>query len=191
MLLPKLKNEHNLLQRIAESDESAFKELFLAYHQQLGVFVNSLLNNRESTAEVIQDIFVKLWTQRMTLPNLSDFTAYLFIITRNYTLNKTRQELNEKRKLDSYRHEQYFQLGAHHDEFEIRKHRLVEKAVHELPPQQQKVFSLRQQGLKNGEIAERLKISTGSVAKYQQLALKYITDYVKAFCVLLTIGFSS
>ncbi|QNL49334.1 sigma-70 family RNA polymerase sigma factor [Olivibacter sp. SDN3] len=189
MLLSKLQNEYDLLQRIAIDDEAAFSELFLAYHQELGIFVNSLLNNKESTKEAVHDIFIKVWINRSDLHKIADFTAYLFIVARNHTLNKIRCMVNEEKKLGSYLQAVGFQKEISEEEtgYLEAHYELVEKAVHELPPQQQKVFTLRQQGLKNPEIAERLNISSASVAKYQQLALRFISEYVKTYGIIYTL----
>jgi len=187
MLLPKLENEQNLLQRIAQNDEQALAAIFFAYHHDLGSFVNTLLQDRESTLEVVQDVFLKLWLSREHLPEVTNFTGYLFILTRNYTLNKVRQLKKERVK-----HQQYVQSvendytdTSEPDLQQDTRDVLLNRAIHTLPPQQRKVFMLRQQGLKNPEIAQLLNISTTSVAKYQQLALQYLTEYVRAYSFIL------
>lgn len=191
MLLPKLENEQNLLQRIAQNDEQALAAIFFAYHHDLGSFVNTLLQDRESTLEVVQDVFLKLWLSREHLPEVTNFTGYLFILTRNYTLNKIRQ-LNKER----VKHQQYVQSVendyADTTSFDVQqeaRHRLLDRAINLLPPQQRKVFMLRQQGLKNPEIAQLLHISITSVAKYQQLAMQALTEYVRAYSLIVPLFF--
>lgn len=186
MLLSKVQNEHILLQRIAMDDEQAFRELFIFYHHEIGSFIHSLLHDRETTLEIVQDIFVKVWLNRTRLLEIDNFTAYLFITTRNHVLNKIRQSLREKEKHTSYlQSARILESIAPEEPHNIEeRYQLLEKAVNNLPPQQQKVFTLRQQGLKNPEIAKVLNISTVSVAKYQQLALRFINDYVKAYGVV-------
>jgi RNA polymerase sigma-70 factor (family 1) len=186
MLLSKVQNEHILLQRIAMDDEQAFRELFIFYHHEIGSFTHSLLHDRETTLEVVQDIFVKIWLNRTRLLEIDNFTAYLFITTRNHVLNKIRQSLREKKRHTSYLQSASILESSAPDEVQNieERYQLLEKAVNNLPPQQQKVFTLRQQGLKNPEIAKVLNISTVSVAKYQQLALRFINDYVKAYGVI-------
>jgi len=187
MLLSKVQNEHILLQRIAmDDDEQAFRELFIFYHHEIGSFIHSLLHDRETTLEAVQDIFVKVWLNRTRLLEIDNFTAYLFITTRNHVLNKIRQSLREKKKHTSYLQSASILESIAPEELQNieERYQLLEKAVNNLPPQQQKVFTLRQQGLKNPEIAKVLNISTVSVAKYQQLALRFINDYVKAYGVI-------
>ena len=53
--------------------------LFDQYHQQLAHFVFSVTRSRELTEEIIQDVFVKIWEERRSLPELKSFSAYLFI----------------------------------------------------------------------------------------------------------------
>lgn len=187
MLMIKLEQEHTLLQRIAGNDEQAFEVLFMAYHDALGAFINSLLDDRESTREVVQDIFTKIWLQRTKLSEVMDFNAYLFIISRNYTLNKIRTLACEQRRYDRYKNIYDQDMHGDVDDLEAMEQRyeLLEKALYQLPPQQQRVFVLRRQGLKNPEIAKALNISTDSVAKYQQLALRTLSDYVKKYDLIL------
>ena len=184
MLLPKLQNERVLLQRIAKSDEQAFKYLFSVYHHELGAFIHSLLNDRESTLEVVQDVFLKIWLHRAKLPEITNFTSYLFIIARNHTLNKIRQltQTQEKHKqyLNALESEILSESESPNDPYEA-----LDKALSKLPPQQQRVFALRQQGLKNPEIASVLNISTASVAKYQQLAMQSLSELVKVHHFIL------
>lgn len=186
MLLSKAQNEHILLQRIAMDDEQAFRELFIFYHHEIGSFIHSLLHDRETTLEIVQDIFVKVWLNRTRLLEIDNFTAYLFITTRNHVLNKIRQSLREKEKHTSYLQSALIleSIAPEEPQNIEERYQLLEKAVNNLPPQQQKVFTLRQQGLKNPEIAKVLNISTVSVVKYQQLALRFINDYVKAYGVI-------
>jgi RNA polymerase sigma-70 factor (ECF subfamily) len=57
---------------------------------------------------------------------------------------------------------------------------LIEQAVANLPPQQQKVYILkRRQGLKYEEIANQLDISPETARKHLAAALRNITEYVK------------
>src|SRR5688500_13593563 len=87
-----------MLQAIAQNDERAFNNLFYEYHQQLGAFVFSITRSKELTEEIIQDVFVKLWENRKELPAIKNFSAWLFIITRNHTLNAIKKLVQEREK---------------------------------------------------------------------------------------------
>lgn len=180
MALIKLPNESELLQEIATGCSISFTKLFNAYFLQLSGFVQGLTQCTELTEEIVQEIFTRVWMNREMLVSVQKFDAYLFILTRNYTLSAIRNQTRKRRRLldinyfseDSIQPEVY---AEREPDYEL----LIEKAVDELPPRQQEVFTLRKKGLKNPEIAMKLHISVASVIKYQQLALKFVSDFVK------------
>jgi RNA polymerase sigma-70 factor (family 1) len=176
-------NEKELLIRVAQGDEKAFSDLFYGYHTQLWEYTSSLIDSQDLAEEIVHDVFVKIWLNREVLSTIDRFTSYLFILTRNYTLNCIRKIARERRDHDKYGQEM---SAADDDPAETTLHAdlvylsLIDRAVAQLPPQQQKVFMLRQTGLKNPEIARQMQISVDSVKKYQQWALKSVSTFVKA-----------
>ncbi|MBO9572251.1 MAG: hypothetical protein J7497_08605, partial [Chitinophagaceae bacterium] len=61
-----LHNEGDLLKRVALADETAFRELMLFYNGQLAPFILQFTKSKEKTEEIIQDIFMQVWTTRET-----------------------------------------------------------------------------------------------------------------------------
>ena len=181
--------DNSLLQAIAQDDERAFNSLFYEYHQQLGRFVFSVTKSKELTEEIIQDVFVKLWENRKELPAVKNFSAYLFIITRNHTLNTIRKQVQEKEK-QSVLAQHYALSNEKEPVHEDSRYSLLDSAVDQLPQQQKKVYLLRQQGLKNTDVAFQLDISVNSVKKYQQWATQTIAKLIKAGPFILVILFS-
>lgn len=182
-------NELELLDKIAKDDDQAFAALFYAYHNQVGAFILPLVDSVELTEEIVQDVFMKIWLNRKMLPSVRSFTSYLFILTRNHTLNcirkivKDRQSQAQFDKMHSV--DSLHLIGEEVDqEAEANILGVIDRAVAQLPPQQQRVFKLRQCGLKNPEIARQMNISPDSVKKYQQWAMKAISEFVKANAAL-------
>jgi RNA polymerase sigma-70 factor (family 1) len=193
MAIRPVHHEHELLSRVVLGEEKAFSELFYAYHNQLGEYVLLLTGSAEMTEEIVQDVFVKVWMNREALLKIDRFTAYLFILTRNYTLNCIRKVSKEQKQRVQYGDE----MLANEFDSEMQEPlfadpdylRLIDRAVAQLPPQQQRVFRLRQEGLKNPEIAKQMQISTDSVKKYKQWALKAVSEFVKAHAALSVLFF--
>lgn len=181
MALKVIHNEAELITRISFGDEEAFTDLFRAYHNSLGAFVMTLIQSPEITEEIVHDVFVKIWMNRESLTRIENFTSYLFILTRNYTLNHVRKMASQKRQLKEYFNDtgNLIILQDYGTEVEPDYLSLIARAVERLPSQQRKVFVLRSDGLKNQEIAELLGISVDSVKKYQQLALRSVSEFVK------------
>lgn len=148
----------------------------------------TLTESAEMTAEIVQDVFIKIWMNRQELSGVEKFTAYLFILTRNYTLNCLRKSANDRKKQVQYG--QYVTTAipqtteiptADTDYFA-----LIDSAVAQLPPQQQQVYLLsRKEGLKHAEIAQQMGISKETVKKYVQLSVKAIANFIKVNAPLL------
>ncbi len=190
MPIQPLHNENELLLLLKQGDERAFAEFFYAYHNQLGEFVLLLTDSRELTEEIIQDVFVKVWESRFTLDNVERFTSWLFILTRNYTLNRMRTLVNERRKSKEYgqfigRTQDLQDCSFNSTEnYEV----LIKRAIDQLPPQQQKAYLLKlYDELSYTEIAQQMGVSRESVKKYLYWASKSIREFLKANSTFLKI----
>lgn len=184
MVIKALLNEKELLCRVSTGDERAFKEIFVAYFSSLSQYVLMLTKCSETTDEIIQDIFLKIWQNRAMLTEIEKFSGYLFILTKNYTLNALRKSLNDEKRKQKWTIDQVeTAVSLNLDEglpYEANYEVVLQQAVESLPPQQRSVFTMRMQGHKNQEIALKMNISPDSVKKYQQHALIRIKKYVKS-----------
>ena len=176
-----LYTEVELLTQVAAGNESAFARLFHEYHQELGDYVFRLTKSLPLTEEIIQDVFIKIWSQKEQLNKIGHFRAYLFTMSRNYTLNVMR---NEARK--ALLHQEWITNFSEYAESETvydqeKYFLLIDQAVASLPPQQQKAWLMsRQEGLKHEEIALRLQLSKETVKRHITLAMASISNYVKS-----------
>lgn len=169
----------NLLLRISQSDQLAFRILFRAYSNRVYGFALKLTRNAITAEEIVQDIFMKLWINRESVNSIEQFSAYLFTITRNHTFNvlkKVAIEATAKNHLSKELSE------AHRDTEEaIQYHesqRILNEAISNLPPQQKLVYSLcHNEGLKYEEVAQRLNISRFTVKTHMQQALRTIKSH--------------
>ena len=178
MGLTPVKNEAELLALVAKGEERAFTELFDAYYRQLGEYVYKLTESIEVTEEIVQDVFIKIWLKREALPELDNFSYYLFILSKNQTLNHLRKKANDKVRqlewLKQFEEEAYMP----DDTPVIEEYRsLIDGAIEKLPPQQKKVYKMsREERLKHEEIAKILNISPETVKKHIKLALRFIKN---------------
>lgn len=179
MALNKLYNEPEILRKVANGDEKAFAELFHNYCNQIGSFIQGLTQDHQATEEIVQEVFTGIWMDRTSLNEVRNFDAYLFIRCRNHTLNHIRRVVSERDRKEAYLSE----IGTMQQDEEVNisqdQYELIDQAIKLLPPQQQKVFVLRRQGLKNPEISEQMNLSIESVKKYQHLAVKFVSEFVK------------
>jgi RNA polymerase sigma-70 factor (ECF subfamily) len=179
MPAPDLFNEDILLLQIAEGNQHAFARLFDCYHQQLGTYIFRLTDSMELAEEVVQDVFLKIWTNRTELAQIRNFRAYLFVISKNHALNCIKKVIRQQKYQQQWEEE----LAAEEefampDAVDNKYYNLLDTAINNLPPQQQKVYLLsRHERLKYTEIAEEMNISRETVKKYLQHAVAFISTY--------------
>lgn len=73
-------DEKWLLQKVAEGNETAFRELFHRYANLLGTFVLRLTRSQVQTEEIVQDVFLKIWLNREALAEFS-YSKFSFLLS--------------------------------------------------------------------------------------------------------------
>jgi RNA polymerase sigma-70 factor (family 1) len=158
-----------------------FNELFREHEHKLFAFVVKVLRSEAQAQDIVQEVFLKLWTIREQLHEIENMDAFLYRLTENKvydylraaaTREKTRQELWHRIQ----------EAGNHHpDHLETKEyHHLIQQAIHQLPPQRKTIYLLsKHEGLKQQQIASALRISPHTVRNQLAEAFRSIRDYVK------------
>ena len=183
MPIQSLHNEKALLSQIKQGDENAFRIVFDHYRDAIYSFALKVVQHEVIAEEIVQDVFVKIWTNRNGLSAIRNFADFLFIITRNHTLNSLRRLAKEKKLTIAATNE--FSIEAISAEAAILQRdydRVLQQAIDRLPPQQKLVFTLsRLHGLSREEIAAQLNISAGTVKAHMKQAIRSIRVYFKNY----------
>jgi RNA polymerase sigma-70 factor (family 1) len=187
-----LHNEKELLYQIAQGNESAFRIFFDHYTPQIFTFVERLTKSRADAEEIVQDTFMKVWTNRETLPFIEKPGFYCYVIARNKVLDNMRKIARNQRLLD----EIWLNLSTSPDNsfenaLQLQEYnQLIDQALRRLPPQKQLVFQLsRQEGLSHLEISQRLGLSKSRVNNILVEALKHVKSFLEQHSLLLAIIF--
>ena len=171
-------NERELLIQVASGNEYAFRKLFMVHHQLLGVHMLRITSSVELAEEIVQDVFLKIWLTRETLVGVDNFKAYLFVISKNHALNCLKKLAKERLLIKTMENDDFGALVPETTDTDMY-YNLLDEAIDQLPPQQQKVYLLSRHGrLKYAEIADQLELSRETVKKYLQIATTSITEYV-------------
>ena len=167
-----------LLSKISLYDDAiAYKELFVLYHTKLVQFSSSITQSKESAEEVVSDVFLKIWKNRSVLPTIENFNLYIYIITKNLSINYLhKQKRHQPFSLDNVVVE--FR-SAYLDPEELmitgEMHKRLHQAISELPPKCQLIFKLvKEDGLKYREVAELLHLSIKTIENQMTIALRRV-----------------
>ena len=174
---------NKLLSKIALYDDAhAYKELFLLYHARLVGFSSLITHSKESAEEVVSDVFLKIWNNRQELPRIENFHLYIYIITRNLSINcLARQKRNATLSLD----EMVVEIKSIYldpEQLLITKemYRRIHDAILELPPRCQLIFKLiKEDGLRYKEVAELLHLSVKTVENQMTIALRKLGQSIQ------------
>lgn len=173
---------HLLQQQIAVGDQRAFRQLFDYYAERLNRFAYSILKNKDAATEVVDEVFVKIWKQKESMPQIQHLTTYLYTATKNASLNYLSRKANEQ-ITDSF---DFINIQLQEEDCPDQQmitseiFRSIRAAVEELPPRCKMIFKLvREDGLKYQEVADILHISVNTVDAQMVIAVKKISEKVK------------
>lgn len=174
--MPEIEDLKSHLIQISEDDENAFRKIFHTFSTMVYSFAFRLTHSEYTAEEIVQEVFLKVWSHRRSLSGVENFPAYLSTITRNLTFNVLKHNLVAEKAIKTLQHRQ---ADLHHQTEETVIYRdyeqLLNRAINLLPPQQKLVYSMcHQEGLRYDEVARKLKISRLTVKSHMQRALRTI-----------------
>lgn len=176
-------NEKELLLKVAEGDEAAFRQLFLHWHQLLAGYILRITESRELTEEIVQDVFMNIWMVRETMPEINNFKHFLLVVSRNQAFDVLKKQLKEQELKRAWEKENKPQpwLASTNNDAETSRLSLIEQAIDNLPPRRKEVYLLsRHERLTYQEVADRLGISRESVKTHLKLATRSISTFIRS-----------
>jgi RNA polymerase sigma-70 factor (ECF subfamily) len=181
MLSENIAYERSLLERIANADEAAFREIFDLYRERFYAAALKLTRSPDTSEEIVQEIFVTLWLRRSALLKVRDPRAYLFAVAYHHISGHFRKLAREKRMIQALSFRYNGSECSTEDRLIDKENQLLlQHLIHQLPPQQQLIYQLsRKEGLSRDEIAHRLDISPHTVKNHLLKAMKYIHAHVR------------
>jgi RNA polymerase sigma-70 factor, ECF subfamily len=91
----------SLLQRVAQKDRAAFRDLYAATSSRLFAVCVGLLRDRGRAEEALQESFTRIWERAASYdPNKGAALAWMTVVTRRIALNEIRRRDNTHDSLD-------------------------------------------------------------------------------------------
>lgn len=173
-------NEHQLLLSVANDDRKAFNELYSYYMSNIYSYIHLICKSKETTEEVVQDLFVKIWVNRKNLENVQHFKSYLYRSAQNLLLDKIRKAQLESRFIHLAEQQQTDSSERSDSPLICRDFkRITQDAINQLPEKRKRIVELRTYDeLSLDEIAAHLSISKSVVKKQLYSGLSFIREYI-------------
>ena len=165
-------------QGIYDGKETALASLHRLLHRRLFNFSKSITRASEDSEEIVEDVFVKLWTNRTQLNEIENLQVYLYVAVKNHSLNLVAKKARNA-ITDSF-DDLDIDLSAltadpHKIMVTTEMMRRMQKVVDTLPPRCKMIFRLvREDGLPYKEVAQILNISVNTIDVQMAIAIKKI-----------------
>lgn len=171
-----------LKERIASSDPLAFRQLFEMYMDKLSSFATSIIKSPESAAEIVDEVFLKVWNNRSSITSINNLRVYLYSAVKNESLNHLSQKA--RRLVTEPFDEIDIQIGNHPDPEQLlitrELYQKIRAAVETLPPRCKMIFKLvKEDGLQYKEVAEILNLSVKTIDAQMVIAVTRLREAVR------------
>ncbi len=163
-----------IIRRIRQGDKQEFESLFRSSYVSLVRYARTIVKDPDTSEEIVQDLFFKIWQDKDKIKIDSSLNGYLFRAVHNRCLHwiehariveKHAAEMSYKQGENSETPEE----ALHLKELQARIARILER----LPERCGRIFCMnRFEGLKYSEIAEKLSVSVKTVEADMGKALK-------------------
>lgn len=166
--------EYQLL--VSHGNEQAFEKIYNYYHKKLIAFSQNYTKSKELAEEIVEDVFVKLWSKRESFDQIKNLNVYLYTAIKHQSLNTLSQEARRvvTELLDVADYDVQSENNSPHDLLVTSElMQSVQAAIDSLPPRCKLIFQLvREDQLRYKEISEILNISVNTIDVQMAIAVK-------------------
>jgi RNA polymerase sigma-70 factor (family 1) len=174
--------DYELAIELRQGSSIAFQQILDRYKDRLLYYIITIVKSGSVGEDIVQETFIRLWTNRKKFDPDKSLSGYLHTIARNLSLNHLKraaydQEL--KQQIWENIEEIQERSTTHENVYAMESKRLVQQAVDRLSPKRKRVFQLsRDQGMTHQEISIELGVSKNTVKNQIVSALKEIRIYL-------------
>jgi RNA polymerase sigma-70 factor (ECF subfamily) len=182
-----LSNEEldQLIIQIAENkDERAFRRLFDLFYPGMLHLSYHYVKSYTLAQDAVSEVFIILWNNRKELTRIKNFRTYIFVLTKNKSIDMTRNHWIKKRGQFP---EDIFMVNttnSHPEKIFIYQEisRKVKQIIYRMPARCRLVYVLiKQQGLKYKETATILNVSVKAIEKQMGKAMKMLKNGLEEY----------
>ncbi|WP_316931889.1 RNA polymerase sigma factor [Roseivirga seohaensis] len=173
--------EQELILKLKNQDKDALSYLYDKYGAALYGAVQRIVQDDDVTAEVVQDIFLKIWNKiEMYDPQKGRLFTWMLNLSRNAAIDKIRsKEIKRSAKTDSI--DEYVYTIDRQNSTETSVDGIGVRALMDDLVEEQRFVLLKVyfEGFSHSEIADEYDIPLGTVKSRLRSALKHLRNKVQ------------
>lgn len=164
---------------VEKDDKSAFEKLFRHYFIQLVNYTHSIIGQKETSEDIVCDLFVNLWHNRKTLHTINKLSYYLYAAAKNRAINhlswnKTINYAN----FDHIGEEELISPQNPENQYsDMQELKIIMDAIHQLPARCKLIFRLiKEEGLSYREAADTMGLSVKTIENQMNIAFRRLFE---------------
>lgn len=181
-------NDLQILEKLKEGDPLGYNQLFDKYYMPLCVYSLKYCDSFQLAEDIVQDLFVKIWDEKVYMKFDNPMSPYLFKAVKNNTLQVIKKE--SKCQFDDIENVVNKLMEEEPLDFatlEEEKKKLFDQ-VEALPEKSKEVFkAIVLENMKYKEVAEQLDISVNTVKTHYARALKQLRFKLDIIILLMLV----
>jgi RNA polymerase sigma-70 factor (ECF subfamily) len=162
---------------ITDRNEKAIELLYDHYYDRLCHFAQTFTIPPEIAEEIVEDLFIRLWSKPLLVHNITNLPVYLYRAVKNGALDlleKGNKMIPTDFSAGSYAVEDS-SLSPVEELVLAEMNQALQVVIDALPPRCRLIFTLiREDGLSYKEVAEILGISVNTIDNQMAIAIKRI-----------------
>ena len=186
--MTKKEDIRDLLIRLKASDQAAFSDIFMRYHQQVYLFCCKSVS-KEDAEEIVQNVYMTVWENRHKIDPQYSFSSYLFSIAKHQVYNTIRSKIIQKAFAEKYLQQvESVEIIQEYDDSVDLMQAKMKKIIDNFPERQREIFKMsRTYQMTYREIAEKLGISENTVDTTIRRSLAVLRNALLKFVVFIFI----
>ena len=170
----------DLILRSREGDEKAMEAIYERFNRPLFSLIYRYTANREVAEDLLQDVFLRIFSNLQTLRSTDTFVSWMYRIAVNTCFGYLRMSKVQVQRTIPL-NEVHGEVGGEIDRSSDRlMKKFLDEAIHNLPGRMKAIFLLHDvQGFKHEEIAPMLGCSVGTSKSQLFKARMKIRDYLE------------
>ncbi|WP_439698242.1 RNA polymerase sigma factor [Mucilaginibacter sp. AW1-7] len=178
--------DDKLVALLQQGNEQALKEIFTRYNKLLYSYAYKKLEDQEEAKDIVQDLFIRLWSNRESFLLKTSLPSYLFRAVRNRALDIFAHKKIKSDYVASF--QEFIDLPQSTTDYLVREKdisALIDREIQSLPPKMREIFILsRKENYSHKEIAKKIGISEETVTKQIKRALKILRLRLKLILII-------
>ncbi|MFZ0371467.1 MULTISPECIES: RNA polymerase sigma factor [unclassified Halobacillus] len=170
-----------LYRRVVEGDKQALESIYDQYEKLLYSFVIKLSGDQALAEEALQEVFIKIWTQKAHFDeSKGKFSSWIVTITRYTAIDLIRKHKKQEVTLEDETDLPEDEAESTEDLVEWKERGSeIRQAVKKLSEEQKQMVDLFYfKGLSQSEIASQTELPLGTIKGRIRLALKHLKKHL-------------